>query len=75
MRYIIRSKEFGYYNGKNTYDAKAFIFSEFSKAKVFKNITGAKVACLELLEHGVKDLEIVEIETKLTDNIIKYERN
>lgn len=74
-RYVIRSNGFGYYNGKNTYSTKIFILGEFSKAKVFKNVAGAKVACLKLWEHGIKDLEIVEIETKPTDNIIKYERN
>lgn len=74
IRYVIRSKGFGYYNGKNTYNDTMFVLEGFSKAKVFKNVAGAKVACLNLLEHGIKDLEIVEIETKPTDNVIKYER-
>lgn len=73
IRYVIRSKGYGYYNGKNTYNSPIFILDEFSKAKVFKNIAGAKVACLKLWEHGIKELEIVEIETKQTDNVIKYE--
>ena len=73
-RYVVRSKGYGYYNGKNTYKSPILILDEFSKAKIYKNLTGAKVACLELYSHGIKELEIVEIETKTTDNVIKYEK-
>ena len=73
-RYVVRAKGYGYYNGKNAYSSPIHILDEFSKAKIYKNLTGAKVACLELLSHGIKELEIVEIDTKTTDNVIKYEK-
>ena len=73
-RYVIRSKGRGYYTGKNAYSTPISIFDEFSKAKIYKNIAGAKVACLELYSYGNRGLEIVEIETKTTDNVIKYEK-
>lgn len=73
-RYVIRSNGYGYYNGKNAYSSPILILDEFSKSKIYKNIAGAKVACLELYSHGIKELEIVEIETKPTDNVIKYEK-
>ena len=73
-RYVVRSKGYGYYNGKNAYSSPILILDEFSKAKIYKNLTGAKVACLELLSHGINELEIVEIDTKITDNVIIYEK-
>lgn len=73
-RYVVRAKGYGYYNGKNAYSSPILILDEFSKAKIYKNLTGAKVACLELLSHGIKELEIVEIDTKITDNVIIYEK-
>ena len=73
-RYVVRAKGYGYYNGKNTYKSPILILDEFSNAKIYKNLTGAKVACLELLSHGIKELEIVEIDTKITDNVIIYEK-
>ena len=77
-RYVIRRvKEKDYYNGTSTFCLDSF--SEFKKAKIFKNIAGAKVACLDLCnhaKHGVNpinlELEIVEIVTSTTDKIIKY---
>ena len=83
-RYVIRNSYDGkFYNGKNTF--KPGIFDELEKAKVYKNAAGAKVACLDLVQHRCfyeahdKDfelhLEIVEIKTIVTDNVIKYDNN
>ena len=56
------------------------ICSSFNR--LYKNAAGAKVACLDLVQHRCfheahdKDfklhLEIVEIKTVVTDNVIKY---
>lgn len=74
-RYVIRiSGTDMYYTGHNTFGLESNIFSEFSKSKVFKNVGGTKVACGDLTIHtSQKNLEIVEIETIITDNVIKYE--
>jgi hypothetical protein len=76
-RFVIRNSDDGkYYTGEKT-------FGEFNKAKVFKNVGGAKVACNELVLHKWwythdKDfklnLEIVEVITIVTDNVIKYDK-
>ena len=72
-RYVIRRKnEKDYYNGHNTYGGDWIVFGEFNKAKVFKNIGGAKVACGDLWLHQHKELEIVEIVTTTTDNVVEY---
>jgi len=69
-RYVIRRvKEQDYYAGNNTWSSP---FEDFDKAKVFKNLVGAKVSCLNIYEHRKYELEIVEIETRVTDKIIKY---
>ena len=48
-RYVIgRKEEKEYYNGYSAYVGSGLIFGEFSKAKVFKNVGGAKVACGDL---------------------------
>lgn len=79
---ILRVGDGLYYNGNQTFSYNNF--SGFEKAKVFKNTAGAKNACLNLEMHqswyvkqGLEkpaDYEIVEIVTKVTDNITKYER-
>lgn len=82
-RFVIRRVGDGlYYNGNQTFSYNNF--QTFEKAKIFKNIGGAKNACLNLEMHkswyvkqGIEkpdDYEIVEIVTKVTDNITKYER-
>jgi hypothetical protein len=79
-RYVIRRvKEKDYYNGSDTFYYSSF--GDFKRAKIFKNIAGAKVACLSLCfhaEHRVNqinlELEIVEVVTSTTDKIIKYIR-
>lgn len=69
-RYVIRRvKEQDYYAGNNTWSSR---FEGFDKAKVFKNIAGAKVSCLHIYQNKRYELEIVEIETKTTNNIIQY---
>lgn len=83
-RFVIRRVGDGlYYNGNQTFSS-GNNFQTFEKAKIFKNIGGAKSACLNLEMHqswyvkqGLEkpsDYEIVEIVTKVTDNITKYER-
>lgn len=83
-RYVIRRVKDGlYYNGKPTF-SYSHNFQDFEKAKVFNNTTGAKNACLHLelrknwyIENKgdiPDEYEIVEIITKVTDNVIKYER-
>lgn len=79
-RYVIRRvKEKDYYNGSDTFYHSSF--GDFKKAKIFKNIAGAKVACLSLCLHAERcvypinlELEIVEVVTSTTDKIIKYIR-
>lgn len=78
-RYVIRRVDNGdYYNGKDTFYHNSFDI--FSKAKVFNNICGAKVACLHLSERGIRyinecpRLEIVEVHVSTTNNIITYDR-
>lgn len=72
-RYVIRRKnERDYYNGTHTWGSVFLIFSEFKKAKVFKNIGGAKVSCMDLWRHQHCELEIIEIVTTTTDNVIDY---
>ena len=82
-RYVIRNSYDGkFYNGKKTFGID--IFGELDKAKVFKNVVGAKVACMGLVQHKCwhvtydKDfklhLEIVEIKRVVTDNVIKYDK-
>lgn len=75
IRYVIRrTKENDYYTGHNTFGLISNIFSDFSKAKIFKNAAGAKVACGDLYNHCHQpELEIVEIETKTTNNKIQYQ--
>lgn len=68
IKYVIRHSPL-YYNGHNF----EYPFDTFSKAKVFKTVAGAKSACMRLWKYGFKDIEIVEVETKSTENIIKYE--
>ena len=83
-RFVIRRVRDGlYYNGNQTFSFSDN-FQNFEKAKVFKNTAGAKNACLRLELHKnwyvenkgdiPDDYEIVEIVTKVTDNVIKYER-
>lgn len=82
-RFVIRRTSDGlYYNGNQTFNYNNF--DGFEKAKVFKNIAGAKNACLNLDLHQrwyvenkkqkPIEYEIVEIVTMITDNVIKYER-
>ena len=82
-RFVIRRVKDGlYYNGNQTFGFDNF--DSFNKAKVFKNTAGAKNACLHLEEHQrwyvenrgeePDEYDIVEIVTKITDNIVKYER-
>lgn len=82
-RFVIRNSDDGkYYNGKKTFGTD--IFGELNKAKVFKNVGGAKVACNDLVLHRrwyrthdedfKLNLEIVEIMTIVTDNVIKYDK-
>lgn len=75
IRYVIRRvKENDYYTGLKTMGSISKIFSDFSKAKIFKNVAGAKVACRDLYLHFDRaELEIVEVETKVTDNKIQYQ--
>lgn len=70
-RYVVRQDN-RYYNGDNTWTSPTTFMSEFSKAKIFKNVAGAKVACGFLYNRGLRNIEIVEIETKPTDNVIQY---
>lgn len=80
-RFVIRREDGLYYNGNQTF--RSGNFDKFEKAKVFKNVSGAKNACLNLELHhkwwvknqGEKphEYEIVEIITMITDNVIKYE--
>ena len=73
-RYVIRREDGNYYNGKDSFGYSP-IFEGFNKAKVFKNVSGAKVACGHIYLH-MKDklsLEIVEIITIPTEYVIKYE--
>ena len=72
-RYVIRRKnEKDYYNGTSTWGSASLNFSEFKKAKVFKNVGGAKVCCMNLWLYQHCELEIVEIVTATTDNVIDY---
>lgn len=73
IRYVVRQDNL-YYNGDNTWSSPKVFMTDFSKAKIFKNAAGAKVACGFLFDRGLRNLEIVEIETKPTDNVIQYER-
>ena len=82
-RYVVRCKETQYfYNGNNTFGLFSFEPS-LLKAKIFKNINGAKAACHHLCESELdtkkvrssytpRSFEIVETITILTDNIIPY---
>lgn len=71
-RYVVRQDNL-YYNGNNTWTSPTLFMDDFSKAKIFKNIVGAKTACGFLYNRGLINLEIVEIETKPTDNVIHFE--
>ena len=71
-RYVIRIKDTDrFYIGGKTYSSIDSIFGELDKAKIFKNLAGAKVACYSLYTRDI-NLEIVGVELQVTDNIIDY---
>jgi hypothetical protein len=80
-RFVIRRKEsMDYYTGNQTFNTMGESFGPFETAKVFKNVAGAKNACLHLDLHlqkygkNTEDFEIVEVITIATENITEYER-
>ena len=80
-RYVVRRKKYkDYYTGNQTFNTMGESFGKFEKAKVFKNVAGAKNACMNLELHMrnrgeriLDDFEIVEILTVISGNIIDYE--
>lgn len=81
IRFLIRRVRDGlYYNGKETFGYMNF--EAFDKAKVFKNIAGAKMARNELIRHNrfyatktenveLDEYEIVLVSVKPTGDVIR----
>lgn len=69
-RYAIRIKGCDeYYNGRNTFSGRSFVFSDLQHAKIFKSAQGAMVACGDLYIHGHHELEIVPVEITVNPDI------
>lgn len=79
-RFVIRRiEEKDFYSGVSTWGAETNIFVPLERAKIFKNIAGAKVACGDLKQHfrrfdnkRIDCFEIVEVVLNITDNIIVF---